>query len=34
MYICLYTGAAAKVSIFDRLGKRVRPRTFGEIEVG
>ena len=27
-------GAAAKVMIFDRLGKKVRPGTFGEIKVG
>ena len=27
-------GAAAKVMHFDRLGKKVRPGTFGEIEVG
>ena len=30
----LYNGAAAKVIIFDRLGKRVRPGTFGNIKVG
>ena len=27
-------GAAAKVFAFDRLGKKVRPGTFGEIKVG
>ena len=27
-------GAAAKVMDFDRLGKKVRPGTFGEIKVG
>ena len=27
-------GAAAKVMIFDRLGKKVRPGTFGKIKVG
>ena len=27
-------GAAAKVMTFDRLGKKVRPVTFGEIKVG
>ena len=27
-------GAAAKVMIFDRLGKKVRPGTFGRIKVG
>ena len=28
------TGAAAKVMNFDRLGKKVRPGTFGKIKVG
>ena len=27
-------GAAAKVTNFDRLGKKVYPGTFAEIEVG
>ena len=27
-------GAAAKVVNFDRLGKRVHPVTFGEINIG
>ena len=27
-------GAAAKVMNFDRLGKKVRPGTFGKIKVG
>ena len=27
-------GAAAKVMISDRLGKKVRPGTFGKIKVG
>ena len=27
-------GAAAKAMGFDRLGKKVRPGTFGEIKVG
>ena len=27
-------GAAAKVMIFDRLGKKVRHGTFGKIEIG
>ena len=27
-------GAAAKVMIFDRLGKKVHPGTFGKIKVG
>ena len=27
-------GAAAKVMNFDRLGKKVRPGTFGNIKVG
>ena len=27
-------GFAAKVNLFDRLGDKVRPGTFGEIEVG
>ena len=27
-------GAAAKVSSFDRLGKKVRPGTFGKITTG
>ena len=27
-------GATAKVMNFDRLGKKVRPGTFGEINVG
>ena len=27
-------GAAAKVIVFDRLGKKVRPGTFGNIKVG
>ena len=27
-------GATAKVMIFDRLGKKVRPGTFGKIKVG
>ena len=27
-------GAVAKVLNFDRLGKKVRPGTFGQIEVG
>ena len=27
-------GAAAKVISFDRLGKRIRPGTFGKIKVG
>ena len=28
------SGAAAKVINFDRLGKKVRPGTFGKIQVG
>ena len=27
-------GAAAKVKMFDRLGEKVRPGTFGKIKVG
>ena len=27
-------GAAAKVMNFDRLGKKVRPGTFGKIQIG
>ena len=38
IYIYIYmvntNGAAEKVMSFDRLGKKVRPGTFGNIEVG
>ena len=34
IYIYIYTGAAAIVTNFDRLGKKVRPGTFENITVG
>ena len=34
MYINANKGAAAKAMDFDRLGKKVRPGTFGKINVG